>query len=70
MAESPPFVFSGRALENRTDGGSLSQRVSGLSRHSFHVVTFWVSAESVSEKAFFVTTDKKWAHRTYIPPST
>jgi hypothetical protein len=50
--------------------GSLSQRVSGLTPHSFYVVTFRVSADGAGAKAFFVTTDKKWAQRTYIPPGT
>jgi hypothetical protein len=50
--------------------GSLSQRVNGLTPHAFYVVTFWVSAEGAGEKAFFITTDRKWAQRTYISPGT
>lgn len=40
--------------------GSISQRIVGLRRHTFYVVSFWVKSRGAESGAVFLTPDLKW----------
>jgi len=48
--------------------GTLSQRITGLSRNTFYVVRFWAKVRSSERKAVFLVTNVKWERPYYIPP--
>jgi len=48
--------------------GTLSQRITGLRRHTFYLITFWAKVRSSDASAVFMTADLKWEPNYAIPP--
>jgi hypothetical protein len=49
--------------------GTLSQRITGLSSHTFYIITFWAKVRSSEPKAVFLTASLTWEPNYKIPPS-
>ncbi len=50
--------------------GSMSQRITGLTKNTEYIVRFWVKAERAGKGTFEITMDKEWNERKQIDEGT
>ena len=66
---SKSFRFDHMQPKENDRWGSLSQRIVGLRPNTDYIVRFSFRSQAPAD-ALFVTTDRKWHNRTYIPLGT